>query len=185
MVFFAGEALEAEPAGTGARVVGKLGTLVLMRVRGTDPFREAGGISGIQMPRVALAYPVLISFRYRNSGNVHSRVSAAVGLRPLAGGPAVVTRAGEMRVLPGAEVAFRTSLPHGPALAAYRVSVRAENEAGEPLAAVADAGTVLVVSWQFAAGVIASTLGGAIAAKVMGRRPPGPRQAAAGPAVAS
>ncbi len=173
-VFFSAEPAVAPPLGSGTRVTGRLGTLVLVRVQGSAPAREDGAIAGVSFPRVALSYPVSFSIRYRNTGNVHSRAGGELSLMPLTGGAAVREELARRRVLPGAEAVFQGRLESGPALSAYRVRARAVGEDGRTLGRPVDAGVMAVVSWQLPAGLLLVSAGTLALASLRRRwTPPG------------
>lgn len=172
-IFFAADAGDEVPQEMGTRVIAKVGTLVLVSVRGTTPMRESGTITGWRLPAVVLWRPAPVGLRYRNTGNVRSQASARMRLEPLWGGPPLTVEMGARRVLPGAEVAFDARIPEGPAVAAYRVSLAVNNGTGAPLAELPGAGTVVVCDAAFAGGILASALGGAIASLALRRQPGG------------
>ncbi len=175
VVFFGAEAAGPPPRGSGTRVTGRLGTVVLVRVRGAAPARLDGAVSGVSFPRVSFSYPVPFAVRYRNTGNVHGRVAIEVSLAPLGGGRVVREVLARRRVLPAAEAVFPGRLESGPALAAYRVRVRALGEDGRPLGWPVEVGPAAVVAWPLPAGLLLALAGAFVLSSARRRwaAPPG------------
>jgi len=179
MVFFSGTPVKDNLEGTGARLVARAGSLVLVRVRGSEPLVERGRTVGISFPRIAFSYPVPVTVRYRNEGNVHSKVTVLVELDPLGGGEKMEFKAAERRILPGTEAAIEASVSRGPAFGAWRITARAINERSAPLGPAFDGGTLVVVLWEIPMGILLSMLGGVLLALAVRRRPRPPAAEAA------
>lgn len=160
VVFFVTQAAANPSVGATALIRGKLGSLVLIRVRGKAPAREAGIIEGISGPNLVFSLPAALAVRYRNTGNIHSRASGEVVLEPLLFGRKMRVPMAGKRVLPGAGVSLEGALTDGPAFGVYRVGANIRDLfEKKPLAALPPVKLLVIVPWRFPAGLGLAVLG--------------------------
>ncbi|MFY9561412.1 MAG: hypothetical protein WAQ52_14360 [Terriglobales bacterium] len=132
------------PAGGGAAVQVRLGTIVLLRVSGEA--KEKLALESVSVPGFLESPPILLEVRFRNEGTVHEAPAGEIEVRNMFGWLVATSTLPVRNVLPGDVRKVEASLGDGLWLGRYAVTLRATyGEGGEELASRR---VIWVVPWR-------------------------------------
>lgn len=145
---------------SAARIIGKVGSLVLLRIKGKEEVRASGEIVLGRIPHLVLSLPAKLSIRYRNTGNIHTRVGGNITLQPFFGGTGTLDVPLVPRwVIPGSELNLEGELANAPLAGIYRVRTKLVDQEGRVMASTPLRGFTVIISQGFIAGLFLITIG--------------------------
>lgn len=145
----------SESVGAAARIIGKVGSIVFLRVKGKEDIRASGEIVSSRIPRLILSSPARFIIQYRNTGNIHTQVKGGIALQPffsLSGSLYVPLM--PRWVIPGTTLDLEGQLVDAPLAGIYRAKTQLVDQDGHLLAATAFEDSIIIISWQFLTGLL-------------------------------
>jgi hypothetical protein len=162
------------PLGGGqTAVVAKVGTLILLTVRGDIQLK---GTASIASPWLVEKGPVAMPVRFTNAGNVHLKPAGEIQVTQLWGAPVTTLKVDSQNVLPGSERLLPASW-NAPGLGVYVAHADLKyGTTGQSL--LTPNSLVIVFPWMLALGALAVFALGIGTALLLGRRKRAPADAA-------
>ena len=132
------------PAGSGAAIQARVGTIVLLNVRGEAKRKLV--LDSFSMPSFAESPPIVLEARFKNEGTVHEAPSGSIEVRNIFGGLVATGTLPVRNVLPGVVRKVEVSVGDGFWLGRYTVLLHATyGDNGQELVSKQ---SVWVVPWR-------------------------------------
>ena len=132
------------PAGGGAAIQARVGTIVLLRVSGEA--KEKLTLESVSVPGYVDSPPIALDARFRNEGTVHEAPSGSIEVRNMFGGLAATGTLSVRNVWPGDVRQITASVGEGFWLGRYTVLLRATYGDGKD--ELVDRRIIWVVPWR-------------------------------------